>query len=148
MDVITGPNQDFHLLTLQRNAQTGQLVLNHGRRVSRQLTAADRYVSARDVLEASDVIFNYTRQIGMKKTTQMARATSFAWPGMLIQAIIATLIALFSTALSAAQENTSLEQIVSQGLHTAITTMANSPFGVIPPNSALWDNKISLWRTS
>ena len=61
MDVITGPNQDFHLRTWTRDPATGNLVLDRNcNPIARLLGPNDRYVSASDVLQASDKIFHWT----------------------------------------------------------------------------------------
>lgn len=62
MDVITGPNQNFHLRTWTRDPATGILVLDgNGNPIARQLGPNDRYVSASDVLQASDKIFHWIK---------------------------------------------------------------------------------------
>jgi hypothetical protein len=81
MDVITGPNQDFHLRTWQRDAQTGQLILNNHQRVSRQLASGDRYVSALDVFQASDRIFHFTSFAPAPRANQLTFTGEFPLAG-------------------------------------------------------------------
>lgn len=81
MDVITGSEQTYHLRTWERNPQTGQLVLANNQRVPRQLAAVDRYISARDVFEASDRVFHFSTYAPANRISQLGFSGEFPLAG-------------------------------------------------------------------